>query len=149
MSIIVRRAELADAALIAPLFDLYRQFYKQTPDLPLSLSFIEERLSRNESVIFIAEDENKKPVGFTQLYPSFSSVSARRTWILNDLFVLPEMRRQRVGHALLDAAKAHAITTCAKRLSLSTAHDNPVQQLYESFGFVRNNAFYQYDLTLD
>ncbi|HEY8100097.1 MAG TPA: GNAT family N-acetyltransferase [Burkholderiaceae bacterium] len=149
MSFTVRRAELSDAVLIAPLFDLYRQFYKQTSDLPLALAFIEKRLSRNESVIFVAEDANKKPVGFTQLYPSFSSVSARRTWILNDLFVLPELRRQRVGFALLDAAKIHAIATRAKRLSLSTAHDNPAQQLYESFGFVRNNAFYQYDVTLD
>jgi ribosomal protein S18 acetylase RimI-like enzyme len=59
------------------------------------------------------------------------------------------MRRQRVGHALLDAAKTHAIETGARRLSLSTAHDNPAQKLYESFGYVRNNAFYQYDLTLD
>jgi ribosomal protein S18 acetylase RimI-like enzyme len=68
---------------------------------------------------------------------------------LNDLFVLSEMRRQHVGYALLNAAKTHAIETDAKRLSLSTAHDNPAQQLYEAFGFVRNNAFYQYDLTLD
>jgi ribosomal protein S18 acetylase RimI-like enzyme len=149
MSFTIRRAELLDASAIAVLFDLYRQFYKQAPDLPLALSFIEERLSRNESVIFIAENEHGKSIGFTQLYPSFSSVSARRTWILNDLFVLPEARRRRVGYALLNAAKSHAIETGAKRLSLSTAHDNPAQQLYESFGYVRNNAFYQYDLALD
>jgi ribosomal protein S18 acetylase RimI-like enzyme len=149
MSCTIRYAELSDARSIATLFDLYRQFYKQASDFPLALTFIEERLSRNESVIFLAEDGNKKAVGFTQLYPSFSSVSARRTWILNDLFVLSEMRRQHVGYALLNAAKTHAIETGAKRLSLSTAHDNPAQQLYELFGFVRNNAFYQYDLTLD
>jgi ribosomal protein S18 acetylase RimI-like enzyme len=149
MSVTIRRAELADASSIATLFDLYRQFYKQAADLPLAQEFIKERMSRNESVIFIAEDETGKPVGFTQLYPSFSSVSARRTWILNDLFVLPEMRRQRVGLALLNAAKTHATESGAKRLSLMTAHDNPAQKLYESFGYVRNNAYYQYDLTLD
>jgi ribosomal protein S18 acetylase RimI-like enzyme len=149
MSVTIRKASMADAPAIAPLFDGYRQFYKQSADLPLALSFITKRLSHNESVIFIAEDDDKNAVGFTQLYPSFSSISARRIWILNDLFVLPEMRRQRVGHALLDAAKTHAIETGARRLSLSTAHDNPAQKLYESFGYVRNNAFYQYDLTLD
>lgn len=149
MSFTIRRAELPDAHSIATLFDLYRQFYNQAADFPLALAFIEARLSRNEAVIFLAEDDNKNATGFTQLYPSFSSVSARRAWILNDLFVLPEIRRQRVGYALLDAAKTHALETGAKRLSLSTAHDNPAQKLYESFGYVRNNAFYQYDLTLD
>lgn len=149
MSFTIRRAELADVSSIAVLFDLYRQFYQQAADFPLALTFIQERLSRNESVIFIAVDEHGKAIGFTQLYPSFSSVSARHTWILNDLFVLPETRRQRIGDALLNAAKSHAIETGAKRLSLSTAHDNPAQKLYESSGYVRNNAFYQYDLTLD
>jgi hypothetical protein len=79
MSCTIRHAELSDARSIATLFDLYRQFYKQASDFPLALTFIEERLSRNESVIFLAEDGNKKAVGFTQLYPLFSSVSARRT----------------------------------------------------------------------
>jgi ribosomal protein S18 acetylase RimI-like enzyme len=149
VSATVRRAEFADAKAVAILFDLYRQFYKQPANLALALSFIEARIKNNESVIFIAEDTTKNPVGFTQLYPSFSSVGAAHIWILNDLFVLPEMRRQRIGHALLDAAKAHAIASGARRITLSTAHDNPAQKLYESFGYVRNNAFYQYDLTLD
>ncbi len=149
MSFAIRQAGLADADVVASLFDLYRQFYRQAPNPSLALAFIEDRLKNKESIIFIAEDQDRNAIGFTQLYPSFSSVSARRTWILNDLFVLPELRRQRVGHALLEAAKKHAIATGAKRLSLSTAHDNPAQKLYESFGFVRNDAFYQYDLTLD
>lgn len=149
MSITIRKASLKDAAIVAPLFDSYRQFYKQEADPSLALSFITKRLSHNESVIFIAEDGDKNAIGFTQLYPSFSSVSARRIWIVNDLFVSPGMRRQRVGYALLNAAKTYAIETGAKRLSLSTAHDNPAQKLYESFGYIRNNAFYQYDLILD
>jgi ribosomal protein S18 acetylase RimI-like enzyme len=148
MSVQVRRANINDVSSIAPLFDGYRQFYRQSSDLPLATSFIEERIEKNESVIFIAENENKKAIGFTQLYLSFSSVSARRTWILNDLFVIPDMRGHGVGFSLLSAAKTHTIETGAKRLSLSTAHDNPAQKLYEAFGFVRNTAFYQYDLTL-
>jgi GNAT superfamily N-acetyltransferase len=148
MSVQVRRAELGDASLVAALFDGYRQFYRQASDLPLALSFIEERIQNKDSVIFIAEDEASHAVGFTQLYPSFSSVAARRTWILNDVFVVPERRGHGIGFALLTAAKSYAIETGAKRLSLSTAHDNPAQKLSEAFGFVRNTAFYQYDLTL-
>ncbi|MDB5763145.1 MAG: family acetyltransferase [Herminiimonas sp.] len=148
MTIQVRRAGLADAGIVAPLFDSYRQFYKQQPDLPLALAFIRERLERTESVILLAQDDDEHPAGFTQLYPSFSSVSACRIWILNDLFVLPALRGRRIGHALLDAAKAHAVATGAGRLTLSTAHDNPARKLYESLGYERDSMLYQYDLTL-
>ncbi|HJV85826.1 MAG TPA: GNAT family N-acetyltransferase [Noviherbaspirillum sp.] len=149
MEINVRQAGLADAGIIAPLFDAYRQFYRQAPDLRLASAFIHERLALQESVILIAEDTQARPLGFTQLYPSFSSVSARRIWILNDLFVSPEARGQGVGKALLEAAREHAITCGAKRLVLSTAHDNPAQKLYESMGYQRDNAFLHYSLDVD
>lgn len=149
MNIVLRQAEPADAESIAPLFDDYRQFYRQTPDLPLALAFLRERLTLRESVIFIAHDERGQVVGFTQLYPSFSSVSASRIWILNDLFVLPRARGQGIAHRLLDTARSHALATGAKRLILSTAHDNPAQKLYESTGYQRDHAFLHYSLTVD
>lgn len=149
MKIAIRRAQVADAELIAPLFDAYRQFYRQSADLPLSLMFVRERLTLNESVIFVAQDEQGQAIGFTQLYPSFSSVGARRIWILNDLFVAPAARSNGVAHQLLDVAKGHAVATGAKRLALSTARDNPAQKLYESVGYERDNVFYYYSLSLD
>jgi ribosomal protein S18 acetylase RimI-like enzyme len=145
----VSEARLSDAAAIAPLFDAYRQFYRQVPDPALARAFIHERLALRESVILLAQDEGGAALGFTQLYPSFSSVAARRTWILNDLYVLPTARGQGVGRALLEAAKAHALATGARRLDLSTAHDNPAQKLYEALGYARDDAFYHYSLPLD
>ena len=149
MTIHVHRAVMADLEKIARLFDAYRQFYGQLSDLSLAQDFIRQLLSNQESVIFIAEDEQGVPIGFTQLYPSFSSISACRIWILNDLFIVTAMRGQGAGRALLNAAREHAIETGAKRLTLSTAHDNPAQKLYESFGYVRDNGFYVYNLALD
>jgi ribosomal protein S18 acetylase RimI-like enzyme len=149
MKTLVRRAQLADAELIAPLFDGYRQFYRQSADLPLALAFVRERLMLNESVIFVAQNQQGQAIGFTQLYPAFSSVSARRIWILNDLFVTPGARGNGVARQLLDMAKNHAVATGAKRLALSTARDNPAQKLYESVGYERDNLFYHYSLTLD
>lgn len=149
MNVRVRQAMLTDAELIVPLFDAYRQFYRQAANLPLALAFIRERLSLMESVIFLAQDAQEQALGFTQLYPSFSSVSARRIWVLNDLFVLPSVRGQGIARALLNAAKAHAIATGAKRLALSTAHNNPAQKLYESLGYQRDNEFYHYSLLVD
>ncbi|WP_328590360.1 GNAT family N-acetyltransferase [Veronia nyctiphanis] len=89
------------------------------------------------------------PVGFTQLYPSFSSVSAQKTWILNGLFVKEEARGQGAGKALLDAAKAFTHSTGAKGLSLETAKDNHhAQALYESLGYEKDDRYYSYFLTL-
>lgn len=145
-SITIRQAGLADVEIIAPLFDMYRQFYQQAPDLPLAREFIRERLALLESVIFLAENERAQVIGFAQLYPSFSSVSAMRIWILNDLFVTESARGHSAGKALLNAAETHAKATGAKRLDLSTAYDNPAQKLYEAQGYVRDSGFYHYSL---
>ena len=94
----VQRATIADLDALVPLFDGYRVFYAQPSDPALARRFLDERLRRDESVILIARDdgdESGAALGFTQLYPMFSSVRAARTWILNDLFVAPAARPRR------------------------------------------------------
>jgi GNAT superfamily N-acetyltransferase len=139
-------AERAD--LVAPLFDAYRQFYGQPPDLDGARRFLAERLGRGESVIY-AVVEGGRALGFTQLYPSFSSVSMRPIWILNDLFVAEDARRRGVGVRLLRAARDHAMRTGAARLALSTAVTNTTAQaLYERDGWRRDTAFLHYEYVL-
>jgi ribosomal protein S18 acetylase RimI-like enzyme len=133
----------ADIDLVAPLFDGYRQFYRQAPDLALARQFLSDRLEGGESVVFVAL-ESDKPLGFVQLYPSFSSVSACRTWILNDLFVVPGSRGRGVGRALMERARRHASETGARQLVLETAADNPAQKLYESLGYVCQNGTHKF-----
>ncbi len=148
-NIFVRRAALADLDLVAPLFDAYRQFYGQTPDLALAREFLRERLERDQSVIFLALGSDGSAAGFTQLYPSFSSASARRIFILNDLFVAPAARRSGVGQRLLDAAAEFGRGAGAVRLTLSTAHSNTAAQaLYEAHGWRRDEVFRSYHLAL-
>src|SRR5882757_10259849 len=79
----IRPAEASekDIAAIAPLFDSYRQFYDKPPDPRVADQFIRERLTKKESVIFLAE-RGGEALGFVQLFPSFSSVSAFRLWVL-------------------------------------------------------------------
>jgi len=142
------RATLDHLDQIAPLFDGYRQFYKQPANLTGARQFIHDRLIRHDSVIFLALMEDNG-VGFTQLYPSFSSVSMKRLWILNDLFVAPAGRRQGVGEALLERARQFAVDDGAKGLMLETAVTNTTaQKLYERLGWVRDNDYYVYNLTL-
>ncbi len=147
-NIIVRRAQVSDLEDLATLFDGYRQFYEQASDLSAAREFLRLRFARDESVIFIAHD-GWRAVGFTQLYPSFSSVSMGPIFVLNDLFVAPEARKKGIGRLLLEAAAAHAKATGAIRLTLTTATTNTTAQvLYESTGWKRDTKFFTYNLAL-
>jgi len=97
LAIVVRQATTADLDALVPLFDAYRVFYRKTSDPELARTFLAERLSRNQSVVFLALRGNGAAVGFTQLYPSFSSAAAAPVFILNDLFVAPDARRNGRG----------------------------------------------------
>jgi len=131
----IRRATVDDVDAIAPLFNHYRMFYQQPSDEALAHRFIGERLQRGESVIFLAE-VGGKVAGFTQLFPSFSSVRAGRAFVLNDLYVDIAARRCGVARALLQAAADFARNEGAIRLELETDHDNrSAQALYRHMGW--------------
>jgi ribosomal protein S18 acetylase RimI-like enzyme len=145
----VFRATMDDLDGVFDLFNLYRMFYKQDSDLNGAKRYIKERIESNESIIFVVKDKEKY-VGFTQLYPTFSSISMKRAWILNDLYVAAEARGQGVGEKLLQKAKDYALATGANSISLSTAPDNlSAQRLYEKNGYERDSQFYHYELSLD
>jgi len=144
----VRQATMQDLDLLAPLFDAYRVFYRKASDLAGARRFLWERLSNLESVIFVAM-AGGRPVGFTQLYPSFSSGSMARIFVLNDLFVAPEARGKGAGGALLDAAAEFGRAAGAMRLTLQTELTNSsAQRLYEASGWKRDEVFCSYTLEL-
>ncbi|MBM9579482.1 GNAT family N-acetyltransferase [Leptospira sp. 201903070] len=143
----IREVAITDLDPVSLLFDEYRRFYEKTSDLSEASKFLKERILKGESKIFVALDARGFYCGFTQLYPSFTSLSMRRTWILNDLFVRPEYRKQGVASALIQQAVSFAKSTDAKYLSLSTAHENlTAQKLYESLGFIKDETFFHYSL---
>lgn len=136
-----------DLDVLVGMFDRYREFYEQPGNPSLARGFLAERLRLGDSVIIIGEIDGRA-AGFTQLYPSFSSVSARKLWILNDLYVEPAHRRKGVAQALLEEARQHALKTGAKGLTLSTrTHNVTAQKLYTQKGYVRDDNYYTYNLT--
>ena len=143
------RATIDHLDQLAGLYDQYRRFYEQKPDLEACRNFLFERIRNNESVIFVAQQGHGEAVGFTQLYSSYCSVEMEKLIYLYDLFVAPQARRQGVARALMDAARQYAVSCGAGRLQLETAVTNhPGRKLYESLGWERDDEFYTYHLAL-
>jgi ribosomal protein S18 acetylase RimI-like enzyme len=144
--IVVRRATLADLDELAPLFDAYRRFYEKPADLGLARRYLEERLQRDESVVFVAAlGDEQRLIGFTQLYATFCSVAAAPYVVLYDLFVASSARRGGAGHALMQAAEDYARANGYSRLELQTARTNhQAQALYEGRRWERDEAFFVY-----
>jgi ribosomal protein S18 acetylase RimI-like enzyme len=144
-SISTKIATIVDLDATASLFDAYRQFYEQTPNLALATKFIRDRIQKNESVIILAINELQQVIGFCQLYPTFCSVEAKPIYSLYDLFVIPEARRSGAGKILLQKAESLAAEKGIARMDLTTAKTNqPAQAAYQTLGWVRDEVFYAY-----
>jgi len=152
LNLSIERIGVHDYKLVINLFNAYRVFYKQDSDLTLAENFIKQRIINNESVIFVAMD-GITPVGFTQLYPTYSSAKAVKNWILNDLYVDGKYRKHGIGRKLIMMAMDFARNNGAKYVQLETANDNyNAQHLYESTGFLRHtpgNEFIIYRKNVD
>ena len=132
---------------LAVLFDAYRVFYKKETDLDAAKKFLRERLANDQSVIFMVYNDSRA-VGFTQLYPVFSSVNMAAVWLLNDLFVDPVYRGKKIRKQLLEAAQNHCTASGAKGVSLETEQTNVVgNKLYPIMGFEKDTEhnFYYWE----
>ena len=143
----IKEVKKDDVSMVAILFDAYRVFYKQSSNLQAAFDFLEQRVDKNESTIFMAILQGEA-VGFIQLYPIFSSVSLKPAWLLNDLYVAENARRQGVAEALLQQAKQFAMETNAAYVLLQTSEDNyKAQSVYEKNGWIKlTDFFYEYPL---
>lgn len=136
----ISRATLADLPELHALVEGYRAFYKQAAS-DKTLNYLQQRLKNDEAIVFIARVEGKA-VGFTLLYPTFSTVSLSTIWLLNDLFVVESARGQGIANELMDVAEAAAKAAGATRVFLRTANDNlPAQALYEGRKWVKDEVF--------
>lgn len=140
----IKKATMNELDIVTNLFSKYRQFYKQTLDLVAERDFMTQRLDNEDSIIYIAYVEGE-PAGFTQLYPVFSSVAMKRTYILNDLYVNEKHRKLGVAQALINKSYELCEQEDARYLTLQTAPDNEkAQQLYRKMGMVHDVAFLRF-----
>lgn len=147
MTITIIKGDLENLDSIVKLFDLYRLFYKQKSNKTQAKQFLYKRLTKNECIIFLLmmDTNDLEPVGFTLLYPSFSSVHMKSLWVLNDLFVLPEFQKQGLGTMLIQKALKFAKDQNSVGVMLQTENINKsAQKLYEIIGFKQDLDFYYY-----
>lgn len=141
----IRKATTDDLDQLSILFDEYRIFYDCKTDLPAATEFLAERIRKNESEIFVAENEDKILAGFVQLYPVFSSTRMKRLWLLNDLYVNPAFRGQDISVQLINRARELANQTQACGLILETAKSNLIgNKLYPKTGFILDDEHNHY-----
>lgn len=153
-NITIKQIGLTESHLVVGLFSQYRIFYNQFSDIGMAKAFIDERLQHNESILFLAIDKDtEQPVGFTQLYPKYSSVRLSKNWILNDLYVDTDYRKQGIGEKLIKTAMDFAKANGSTFVQLETAVDNyTAQHLYESIGFEKqgnDEQFFLYKIALN
>ncbi|KAB1157785.1 GNAT family N-acetyltransferase [Flavobacterium luteum] len=140
----VRQAIIDDLNELAQLFADYRVFYGQDFELEKTRSFIQQRLESKDSIIFIAI-QSDTILGFSQLYPSFTTIGVQEIWILNDLFIKPKFRQNGVAKMLIEYILDYCKDTNRKKVILSTAYNNDkAQRLYEKLGFTKTK-FYNYE----
>jgi ribosomal protein S18 acetylase RimI-like enzyme len=141
----ISKVNASDLPELHALVEKYRAFYKQA-ESDKTLSYLEQRIANHEAIVFIAR-VNGAAVGFTLLYPTFSTVSLSNIWLLNDLYVDESARGNGIASELMDVAELAAKSAGATRVFLRTANDNlPAQSLYEGRNWVKDEVFRRYDL---
>ena len=143
----IKRAHQGHLNELVQLFDAYCMFYKKESNLEGAKRFLSKRMQQKESIIFVALLEEKL-VGFTQLYPLFSSTNMMPIWLLNDLFVAKEHRGKQISKGLIKAAQEHCKITKANGISLETEKSNvPGNALYSKMGFAldQEHNFYYWE----
>lgn len=144
----IHQAGLNDLDTLEKLFSGYLAFYERTHEGAAIKQFLSDRISNKQSIIFIAASDGEAR-GFTQLYPAFASLSLKPSWILNDLFVMPDARGIGVANALMTAARQLAAETNACEIFLQTARSNhKAQALYEKLHYQRDDEFLVYTLSI-
>lgn len=147
----IRKATIQDLDQLTILFDKYLVFYKRPSNIPNQKAFLKERIENNEAIIYIAFDEEtkNKAIGFTLIYPTFSSLLLSKILILNDLYVDPSIRKNGIGEKLIHQTIELAKELGVNLIRLRTAKNNVIaQSLYLKTGFIRDKFSYTFDYTI-
>jgi GNAT superfamily N-acetyltransferase len=127
----------ADLGELLPLMRGYADFYEVSPSdealLALSRALIADPVT--EGMQFLARDGEGRAIGFATVYWLWSTTTATRIGLMNDLFVAPEGRGSGAAEALIERCRAACRERGASKLTWQTAKDNArAQAVYDRIG---------------
>ena len=109
MPVTIRRAERDDAPALFELITALAHYEKlDPPDEDAKARLMEDGWGRSPRFeAWLAESEDR-PVGYAIAFETYSTFLARPTLYLEDIFVLPEHRRNGIGYTLFRRLAADA-----------------------------------------
>lgn len=127
----------ADLPELLPLVRAYCDFYGVSPAdeelLALSRALIAD--PEHDGVQLLARDDGGAAIGFATVFWSWSTLTASRIGVMNDLFVAPAARGGGTAQALIAACLERCREHGASELTWQTARDNlRAQTVYERVG---------------
>jgi GNAT superfamily N-acetyltransferase len=139
----------ADLLELLPLMRGYCDFYEVEPGddelLELSRSLIAD--PDCEGFQIIALDEQGRALGFATVYWTWSTLSAGRIAVMNDLYVEKDARGSGLAEALIEECRRRAGRRGCVSLDWATAEDNlRAQKLYDRVGGKREDQWVNYSL---
>jgi GNAT superfamily N-acetyltransferase len=127
----------------------YCDFYEVAPAdealLAMSRVLIED--PERQGLQLIARDDDGQAVGFATIFWTWSTLSADRLGVMNDLFVSQDARGGGVADALIAACTDQCRERGVPELAWQTAKTNArAQAVYERVGATRDDRWLDYSL---
>jgi GNAT superfamily N-acetyltransferase len=149
----VRRATAAEAATVASLLDDFnREFDTPTPGVEVLTGRLRHLLLGNDLVVLLL---GQPAVGVAVVSFRVNVWHAGPVALLDELYIRPDLRGRRLGHALLEAACDLARQRGAEVLEINVdGEDTDARRFYEAHGFTNTEPgatepmfFYYRELT--
>jgi GNAT superfamily N-acetyltransferase len=148
---VIATATEADLPDLLPLMRGYCDFYEVDPSDEALLEMSRALMAdpAKEGVQLIARDEDGRAVGFATIFWTWSTLSASRIAVMNDLFVDPAARGSGAAASLIEACAERCRERGASELAWTTARDNlRAQALYDRVGAQRDERWLDYSLVV-
>ncbi len=139
----------ADLPELLPLMRGYCEFYEVDPTDEALLALARTLIAdpEHEGLQLIARDDDGAAVGFATIFWTWSTLSASRLGVMNDLFVAERARGGGVADALIEACAERCRERGATSLDWQTAHTNGrAQAVYDRVGARRDDRWLDYSL---
>lgn len=144
----IKLCNINDLDRLVPLFDSYRQHFKQASDPEAIKQYLQQRIEADEAIIYLAQSQEDLH-GFVVLYPSFSSIGLAPIWILNDFYLKSGNQKRLMAKELLDRIGADCKEQGGIRIEVNTRKENhKLHKLYKDYGFEKDYKYDYYFLQL-